>query len=133
MRKVNLSVHLTHLNKMENGTSKCEFNISDVEASSTTRNVSSTVHGEVGDKTQELIFIFQSIISSVGIVANATVVVVFMKHKKLRKKITNIFLINQVRTSSTYFSEKFCNSSKKVECFQCKFSACLLLSYIFRV
>ena len=95
---------------MENSTLKYEFN---VETNSTTRNVSSTVHGEGEDKTQELIFIFQSIISSVGIVANATVVVVFMKHKKLRKKITNIFLINQVRTSFTYFSR---NYSTVIEC-----------------
>ena len=113
VRKINPHVHLIHLNKMENSTSKCEFNISDVEASSATRNVSSTVHGEWEDKTQELIFIFQSIISSVGIIANATVVVVFMKHKKLRKKITNIFLINQVCTSFTYFSEKYCNRDKE--------------------
>ena len=81
---------------MENSTSEREFNISDIEANSTIRNVSSTVLEE--DKTQQLVFIFQSIISAVGIVANATVVVVFMKHKKLRRKITNIFLINQVRT-----------------------------------
>ena len=63
MRKINQSVHLTHLNKMENSTSKCEFNISAVEANSTTRNFPSTVHAEGEDKTQELIFIFQSIIS----------------------------------------------------------------------
>ena len=100
MRKINLQ---PHLNKMENSTSKYEFNISDVEANSRTRNVSSTVHQEGEDKTQELIFIFQSIISLVGTVANTTVVVVFMKHKKLRKKITNIFLINQVCTSFTFF------------------------------
>ena len=81
---------------MENNTSERELNILDNEANSTTTNVSSTVLEE--DKTQQLVFIFQTIISAVGIAANATVVVVFMKHKKLRRKITNIFLINQVRT-----------------------------------
>ena len=43
------------------------------------------------------ILIAQSAIASVGIVANLTVIAVFLNHKKLRKKIPNIFIINQVR------------------------------------
>ena len=96
---------------MENGTSNTEINISDIETNNTTEKISSTPLEE--DKTQQLIFIFQSIISSVGIVANATVVVVFMKHKKLRQKITNIFLINQVSATFTEISEKFLNHDIK--------------------
>ena len=46
------------------------------------------------------ILIAQSAIASVGIVANLTVIVVFLNHKKLRKKIPNIFIINQVRKST---------------------------------
>ena len=40
--------------------------------------------------------IFHSTIACIGIIANATVVVVFLNHKKLRQKIPNIFIINQV-------------------------------------
>ena len=39
----------------------------------------------------------QSTIASLGIVTNLTVIVVFLNHKKLRRKIPNIFIINQVR------------------------------------
>ena len=44
----------------------------------------------------EAIRIIQSSVPSVGIVANLTVIVVFLNHRKLRKKIPNIFIINQV-------------------------------------
>ena len=40
--------------------------------------------------------IVHSIIASVGIVTNLTVVIVFMNHKKLKHKIPNICIINQV-------------------------------------
>ena len=39
----------------------------------------------------ESIRIIQSTTASVGIVANLTVIVVFLNHKKLRRKIPNIF------------------------------------------
>ena len=41
-------------------------------------------------------FITHCTISSVGIVTNVTVIIVFLNDKKLRKKIPNIFIINQV-------------------------------------
>ena len=44
-----------------------------------------------------LVRIIQSSVASVGIIANLTVIVVFLNHKKLRGKIPNIFIINQVR------------------------------------
>ena len=40
--------------------------------------------------------IIHSTIACIGIIANSTVVVVFLNHKKLRQKIPNIFIINQV-------------------------------------
>ena len=42
--------------------------------------------------------VIHSTIASVGIVTNFTVIVVFLNHKILRKKIPNIFIINQVST-----------------------------------
>ena len=38
----------------------------------------------------------QSVTASFGIVTNLNVIVVFLNHKKLRRKIPNIFIINQV-------------------------------------
>ena len=40
--------------------------------------------------------IIQTVTASVGIVGNLNVIVVFLNHKKLRRKIPNIFIINQV-------------------------------------
>ena len=45
---------------------------------------------------EETIRIIQSTVASVGIISNLTVIVVFVNHKKLRRKIPNIFIMNQV-------------------------------------
>ena len=70
------------------------LNISDVEEIKTNLTSSS-----VKDKPSQLniIQILQCTIASVGIVNNFTVVVAFLKNKKLSRKIPNIFIINQVR------------------------------------
>ena len=44
----------------------------------------------------DVMMILQMLISSVGIVANVTVVFTFLNHKQLRRKIPNMFIINQV-------------------------------------
>ena len=51
------------------------------------------------------ILVITSTIASVGIVSNLTVIAVFLNHKKLRRKIPNIFIINQVRTISIVVKE----------------------------
>ena len=40
--------------------------------------------------------IIHTIIASVGILGNFTVILAFLNHKKFRKKIPNIFILNQV-------------------------------------
>ena len=47
-------------------------------------------------KTMDVMALLSTIIASVGIAANATVIFAFLNHKKLRGKIPNIFIINQV-------------------------------------
>ena len=44
----------------------------------------------------DVMTIIHSTTASVGIIANLTVVVVFLNHKKFRRKIPNVFIINQV-------------------------------------
>ena len=44
--------------------------------------------------------IVHSVIASVGIVTNLTVILIFLKHRKLRRKIPNICIINQVSSFS---------------------------------
>ena len=44
----------------------------------------------------DVMMILQSTTASVGIVANLTVVVAFLNHKKFRRKIPNMFIVNQV-------------------------------------
>ena len=57
-----------------------------------------TPHNSNNDNTKaQTILTIQSTTASLGIVANFTVIVVFLNHKKLRRKIPNIFIINQVR------------------------------------
>ena len=48
--------------------------------------------------TIDVMVLLYAIIASVGIVANAAVIFAFVNHKKLRGKIPNIFIINQVGT-----------------------------------
>ena len=43
-----------------------------------------------------LVMMISTIITSIGIMANLSVVVVFLNQKKLRNKIPHIFIINQV-------------------------------------
>ena len=47
--------------------------------------------------------ILQSVIASVGIIANLSVIIVFLKHKKLRLKIPNRFIVNQVSYIFSYW------------------------------
>ena len=47
-------------------------------------------------RTIDVMVLLSAIIASVGIVANATVIFAFLNHKKLRGKIPNIFIVNQV-------------------------------------
>ena len=46
--------------------------------------------------TFDVMMILQMLIASVGIVANFTVIFAFSNHKQLRRKIPNMFIINQV-------------------------------------
>ena len=51
----------------------------------------------IGNSRAQSILAIQSTVASVGIVANLTVIVVFISHKRFRRKIPIIFIINQVR------------------------------------
>ena len=62
------------------------------------RNETFTTEADVSVKSiHGYLVLLVSIIASVGIITNLTVIVVFLNHKKLRRKIPNIFIINQVR------------------------------------
>ena len=67
-------------------------NLSDYDS----QNISTQNESHNGDSKERIILIIQSTIASVGIFANLIVIVVFLNHRKLRRKIPNIFIINQV-------------------------------------
>ena len=67
------------------------FAVEEDNINSTTEN-----HSQESSRSLSIRFI-QTGIASIGIIANLTVIVVFLNHKKLRRKIPNIFIINQVR------------------------------------
>ena len=61
-------------------------------------SINSTLENYRQENSRSLSIRFiQTGIASIGIVANLTVIVAFLNHKKLRRKIPNIFIINEVR------------------------------------
>ena len=72
-------------------------NITNTTVNDTTSNVTITESSEMDDV--DVMMILRLILSSVGIIGNLTVVIVFLNHKKLRKKIPNLFIIHQVNDS----------------------------------
>ena len=72
-----------------------DSNSSDTSVNTVTSNVTKTSSGEMSENI-DIMMILQSIIASVGIIANLFGAVVFMKHRKFSQKISNTFIINQV-------------------------------------
>ena len=68
-----------------------------------TGNVTLTLMSE-SSQSVDVMMVLSTIIASVGIVANFTVILVFLNDKKLKKKIPNIFIINQVGFLFTHFT-----------------------------
>ena len=58
--------------------------------------VTTAENSQDGSEGINVMNILQIIIASLGITTNLIVVVVFLNHKKLRRKIPNICIINQV-------------------------------------
>ena len=52
--------------------------------------------------TVDVMTVLSSVIASVGVVANFTVVFVFASNAKLRPKLPNIYIINQVKISFNF-------------------------------
>ena len=63
------------------------------------------------EKPLDIMMILSTVTVSVGFFANLTVVVVFVKHRKLRRKIPNIFFINQVSHQQLYLSNTLIKNS----------------------
>ena len=76
-----------------------------VDDATTQGEMNTSVFGEKknlssqNDNKFDVMMLLQCIIASVGIIANLTVVFVFLNHKQLRRKIPNRFIINQVSNS----------------------------------
>ena len=73
--------------------SKTNFDAADY-VGNVTQNV--TTHQPDVSGTIFTMMIIHSIIASIGIIGNLIVIVVLVNHRKFRKKIPNIFIINQV-------------------------------------
>ena len=82
---------------IERGANEFQYNKTFATVSFTSNNSSND------NAREESIRIIQSTVASVGIVANLTVIVVFLNHRKLRRKIPNIFIINQVSIISVCY------------------------------
>ena len=78
------------------------------ESTNVTTNVT-TGFENTPDKL-DIVMILSTAIASIGIMSNLTVVVVFLKHKKLRIKIPNIFIINQVSLIRKCFNHSTMNT-----------------------
>ena len=65
-----------------------------------------------GAEVSDIMKILQMIIAIVGIIGNFTVVFAFLNHKQLRKKIPNMFIINQVSCLFSIFASSIFNKGK---------------------
>ena len=65
-------------------------------------NVTLDTQTSLMERNIDAMMILSSAIASLGIISNLTVVVVFLRNKKLRIKIPNIFIINQVSLDLFY-------------------------------
>ena len=72
--------------------------ISPIEMNTTEGLNASNVTGSSNSDEEhvDVMTILQSAIACVGIVANLSVIVTFLYHEKLRCKIPNLFIVNQV-------------------------------------
>ena len=59
-------------------------------------NISTSANMVEESEDIDIMYLLSNIIASVGIIANLTVVIAFLNHRKLRRKIPNMFIINQV-------------------------------------
>ena len=73
---------------------------------STEQNVNET------SKSVDVMMIIKFIVSFIGIVGNLTVLIVFLNCRKFRKKIPNIYIINQVSFVNIYLI--YCTNSYTV-------------------
>ena len=63
-------------------------------------NIVNNTEDTISDSGYDLMTILSATIASVGIIANLTVVTAFLSNKRCRRKIPNVFIINQVRKRS---------------------------------
>ena len=68
-------------------------------------NVTTNETSEEISQNVDVMMILSSTIACVGIVSNLTVVIVFLNHKKLRCKIPNMFIINQLSANLKNYSD----------------------------
>ena len=73
-----------------------DFNSSMSLINETMENMSHSPQMDTSDKI-DVMMTLHSLIASVGIVANITVVIAFVNHRNIRRKIPNIFIINSGR------------------------------------
>ena len=91
------------------------FVTSVIENSNETRNGTDTHVEESNDL--DMMMIIHSTTASVGIIANLTVVVVFLNHKKFRRKIPNVFIINQASIFFALFGSYCRKPFSSLSCF----------------
>ena len=73
-------------------------NITEIEGPHTNSTNGSNSHLKEDVPYFDVMHIVQLAIAPIGIVGNLTVIAVFLSHRKLRSKILNRLIINQVRT-----------------------------------
>ena len=76
------------------------FNVNETERPLAEANINgSTSHLKSNINYLDIMDIVQLSVAPVGIIGNLAVIVVFLSHRQLRKKIPNRFIVNQVRIS----------------------------------
>ena len=68
-----------------------------------------------GAKIFDVMVIPQMVIAIVGIIGNFTLVFAFLNHKQLRRKVSNMFIINQVSWPFLIFCSEYFQQRNMVE------------------
>ena len=95
--------------RCHNGTIGGMFDNNNTMLNTNCTNTGNNSSSTEGDVTTESFLIIQSVVACVGIIGNSTVILVFVNHKKFRRKIPNIFIINQVKLHLLFDNCLVCN------------------------
>ena len=95
------------MNLFNNITEITTYHDNNVTVNSSEAVMSADANVNETSKSVDVMMVIKFILSFIGIIGNLTVLIVFLNHRKFRKKIPNIYIINQVSFVNIHFMYDF--------------------------